>query len=191
MNKFICILFKICILSATTISAQNLESGVFAAPVLKYTRLVNQPALIIGVKGCWIISKQLVLGAGYYALTSDVKSNYFDTQNNQDVLLNFNYGGLEFEYLLFNDPLFNLSLGMLTAGGGIEYYVPNRSKNYPYTNLLVWEPQINFEVKIFEWLHADTGLSYRIISDIYRLFNVTKNDMQGINILLTFKIGEY
>lgn len=191
MNKFTRILFTVCILSTATISAQSMESDVFAAPVFKYTRLVNQPALIIGGKGCWIINKHLALGAGYYALTSNVRSNYFDVQNNQEVLLNFNYGGLEFEYLLFKDPLFNLWLGMLTAGGGVEYYVPNRSKNYPYTNLLVWEPQINFEVKIFEWLHADTGLSYRIISDIYRLFNVTKNDMQGINILLTFKIGEY
>ena len=190
MNKFICILFIVCTLS-TTISAQSLESVVFAAPVLKYTRLVNQPALIIGVKGSWIINKQLVLGAAYYALTSDVKSNYFDAQNNQDVLLNFNYGGLEFEYLLFNDPFFNLSLGMLTAGGGVEYYIRNRSKNYSYTNLLVWEPQINLEVKIFEWLHTDAGLSYRMISGIYELYNVTKNDMQGINILLTIKIGEY
>jgi hypothetical protein len=191
MNKFFYIITTACILSVTAVSAQSFESGAFAAPVFKYTKLVNQSAFIIGGRGGWIINKRFVLGAGYYTLTSDVKTTYFDLQNNQNVMMNFNYGGLEFEYLLFNNKRFNLSFNMLVAGGGVEFYVPDRSKRYPSTNLLLWEPQLSLEIEIYEWLHADAGVGYRMISYKYDLYDVTKNDLQGINVLLSFKMGKY
>ena len=190
MNKF---LFTILILIISTASffAQGFESGAFVSPVFKYTRFINQEALVIGGKGGWIINKKFVLGAGYYVLTSDVKTSYHDAQNHQDVMMNFNYGGLEFEYLFLYDSKFNISLDMLLGGGGESFYIQNNSKNYGTANLLKWEPQLSMEIELYTWLHADAGISYRMISSNYEIYNVSRNDLQGINVLLNFKIGEY
>lgn len=190
MNRFIYITFIILILSTTSFS-QNFESGAFAAPVLKFTRLINQSSLLLGVKGGWIINKKIVLGAGYYASAGGVKTTYIDNQSNQNIMMNFNYGGLEFEYLLFDDTGFNISLDMFFGGGGQNFSIGNVNKNYGNASLLVWEPQLNLEYKLYDWLHTDAGISYRLISGNYVLYSVTRDDMQGIDILLTFKIGKY
>lgn len=190
MNKFIYVTFIILIFSTNSFS-QDFESGAFAAPVLKYTKLIDQSSLIIGVRAGWILNKHLVLGAGYYVLTNGVKTSYHDNESNQSILMNFNYGGLEFEYLLLNDNRFNLSLEMLLGSGGQNYYVENENKNFGTASLLVWEPQLNMEIKLYDWLHADAGISYRLISSNYILYGVTRNNLQGVNILLAFKFGKY
>jgi hypothetical protein len=182
----------ICILFISSLKAQGFESGAFGAPVFKYTRLANQPALMIGGKGGWIINKRLVLGAGIYALSSNVKSPYVIEQTGQSLMFNFNYGGLEFEFLLLPQSKFNLTFDMLLAGGGLEFYAKNkRNVNYGSIDLLVWEPQLNFETELFKWLHADAGVSYRIISSYSEFRKVTKDDLQGLSFLLTFKFGAY
>jgi hypothetical protein len=172
-------------------SGQNFESGAFGAPVIKYTRLAGQPALIVGGKGGWIINKRIVLGAGYYSLTSNVNSNVSDPESNQNLLLDFNYGGLELEYLLFYASRYNVTIGMLLGSGGLNFHIQDMNKKFSNRNLLVWEPQLNFEAELFQWLHADAGISYRMISAYTELYNISADDLQGINVLLTFKFGRY
>lgn len=194
MRKFLFSTIIFCIIIADNISAQGFESGAFGAPVLKYTKLVNQSALVIGGKGGWVINKRFVLGAGIYALASNVKSPVFDQQSGQSVMLNFNYGGLELGFLLLRQSKFNLALDMLFAGGGIEYYARDKNKtngSFGNESLLVWEPQLSFETELFKWFHLDAGVSYRMISSYVELNKVTKDNMQGINFLLTFKFGTY
>ena len=187
---FIIFIAGLFVLSGHT-PAQNIESGAFGAPVFKYTRLVAQPALVVGGKGGWIINQKFVLGAGYYALTSNVNSNFTDPVSNKNLMLDFNYGGLEFEYLLLYESRYNVTIGMLLAGGGLNFHLQDMTKKFSNRNLLVWEPQLNFEAELFRWLHADAGISYRIISAYTELYNITADDLQGINILLTFKFGGY
>jgi hypothetical protein len=172
-------------------SGQNFESGAFGAPVIKYTRLAGQPALIVGGKGGWIINKRIVLGAGYYALTSNVNSNFTDPESNKNLLLDLNYGGLELEYLLLYESRYNVTIGMLLGSGGLNFHIQDVNKKFSNRNLLVWEPQLNFEAELFQWLHADAGISYRMISAYTELYNISADDLQGINVLLTFKFGGY
>jgi len=179
------------ILLSVSAFAQNWENGAFGAPVLKYTRLADQSALIVGGKGGWIINKRIVLGAGYYALTSDVSSDFTDEEYNQNLMLKFNYGGLEFEYLVLFESRYNLTINMLMAGGGLNFYLKDINKNFSARNLLVWEPQLNFEVELYKWFHADAGISYRMISGYTEVYNISKNDLQGITVLLILKLGEY
>ena len=184
-------LTAVLILLSTTTPAQNRENGAFGAPVFKYTRLAGQTAMIIGGKGGWIINRRFVLGAGYYVLTSNVSSDFTDPDYNQNLMLDFNYGGLDFEYLLLYDSRFNLSISMLLGSGGLNFYLNDISKKFSSRNLLVWEPQLNFEIELYKWLHADAGISYRLISAYKEVYNISKNDLQGINVLLTLKFGKY
>ncbi len=173
------------------VSAQNCENGAFAAPVFKYTRFNDNSGLIIGVKAGWIINKRIVLGAGYYVISNEVNSGFTDTHYNKNLLLDFNYGGLEFEYLLFNKSKFNITIDMLIGSGGLGFHLKDINKGYSNRNLLVWEPGLNFETEVYEWLHADAGISYRMISSYIPVYDISNNDLQGINVLLTLKFGNY
>lgn len=179
------------IILSTAVPAQNSDFGAFGAPVFKYTRFAGKPALITGVKGGWIINQRFVLGAGYYILTSNVNSDYTDAEYNQNLLLDFNYGGLDFEYLLLYNSRYNLTVNMFMAGGGLNFYLNDINKKFSYSNLLVWEPQVNFEVELYDWLHADTGVSYRLISSYKEIYNISRDDLQGLNFILTLKFGKY
>ena len=190
MKKY---LFTILILIIYSVSSfpQSLESGAFGAPVFKYSKFVGQSALIAGVKAGWIINKRIVLGAGYYVLSSDVNSGFTDTHYSQNLLLDFNYGGLEFEYLLLYESKFNITVDMLLGSGGLSFHLKDINKGYSNRNLLVWEPGLNFETTIYEWLHADAGISYRMISSYIPVYDISKNDLEGMNFLLTLKFGSY
>ena len=80
---------------------------------------------------------------------------------------------------------------MLLAGGGISFYLNDVNKKFAYSNLLVWEPQVNFEVELYDWFHADAGVSYRLISAYNEVYNISGNDLQGLNVILTLKLGKY
>jgi hypothetical protein len=189
-SKIYLLITGVMLLSAAAYT-QDCENGAFGAPVFKYTRLAGEPALITGVNGGWIINKRIVLGAGYYVLTSNVSSDYTDTEYNQNLLLDFNYGGLQFEYLLLYESRYNVTLNMLLGGGGLSFYLNDINRKFSGRNLLVWEPQLNFEIELYEWLHADAGISYRMISAYKEVYGISENDLQGINILLTLKLGKY
>ena len=186
-----------CFISFTIFShsfAQNTDYSAFGAPVVKFTSLLNQNSIILGGRFGWMIDKSIVLGGGIYALSSNVKTRIIDPVSKQDALLGLTYGGLEFEYVLLADEPIHASIDMLFAGGGVTYQVPDKNvshTSYFSQNLLVWEPQVNLEFKVVDWLHLDAGLSYRMISSYDSYYGVSKNDLKGMNGVLTFKFGKY
>ena len=176
----------------TPIKAQG--NGAFGAPVIKYTSISDQSALLAGGRFGWIINRSIVIGGGIYSLINQVKANSIDPVSGQEFMIDFNYGGLEFEYVLLSNSPVHASFDMLCAGGGLSMNVTDR--NVPHTSyygqdLLVWEPGINLEANLVSWLHVDAGLSYRIISSFNSYNSVSKNDLQGLTGVITFKFGSY
>lgn len=188
------ILISVVLLYSPFSFSQHFESSAFGGPVLKFTTLKSQGALIAGGRAGWMINKSIVLGGGIYGLISNVKSGLFDTKSNQNVLLGMNYGGLEFEYIFLSESVVHASLDMLFAGGGVYFSVPN--KNVPHTNyfsqdMLVWEPEFNLELRIAKWFNLAAGVSYRIITSYGVNYGISKDDLKGLNGVLTFKFGTY
>ncbi len=190
MIKYFLILISLSAFS-NLVPAQSCSNGAFAAPVLKLTKIGDHTGIIAGGRAGWIINKKIVVGAGYYTLANEVSSDYRVLPENQDLMIGFNYGGLEFEYLVLFESKFNLSLSMFLGSGGITFYLKDKSKSFSYGNLLVWEPQISFELKLNEWIHADAGISYRMISSYTEVYEVSWNDLNGIAGILTIKLGGY
>jgi hypothetical protein len=184
----------ISLLFPSALFGQKIESSAFGAPVLKFTSLKGQSALVIGGRGGWMINKKIVLGGGFYALANNVKSGIIDPQNGQNVSMGFNYGGLELEYIFWSEASVHASLDMLLAGGGVTFVASNENTshlNYYSQDLLVWEPEVNIEFKIVNWLHLAAGISYRIISSYNAYFGISKDSLSGLNGVFTFKFGTY
>ncbi len=194
MKKHIYITIIFAILALGKSNAQGFESGAFGAPVIKYTSIINQSALIIGGKWGWVINKRFVIGTGFYSLVTGINTHYVDPQNEQTVMFKIIYGGLEFEFLALKDSKFNVTIDILLAGGGQEFYAENNNNtktNFGTSDFLAWEPQIDFEYELYDWLHIDAGLGYRMISNFNKLYNISESDLEGTVFLLNFKFGEY
>lgn len=191
MIKYFLILFISLFFIPPLSPAQTCDNGAFAAPVLKLTKIAGNTGLIVGGRAGWIINKRFVIGAGYYTLANEVNSNYVVLPDNKNLLIDLNYGGLEFEYLILYESTYNLSLSMLFGSGGLSFHLKDENKKFSDRNLLVWAPQISFEVKFNEWLHADVGISYRLISSYTDVYNISRNDLQGITGILSLKLGGY
>jgi hypothetical protein len=186
-------LFGIVLCSEPLFPQQN-DGGAFGAPVIKFTSIGGQNATLVGGRFGWVIDESIVLGGGFYGLTSKVKTNVIDPVSGQDVLLGFNCGGLELEYIFLSDSKIHASLDMFFAGGGLTYSVHDKSvahTNYYSQDLLLWEPQANIEFEITDWFHLDAGVSYRIITSYDIMYGISKDDLKGISALLTFKFGRY
>jgi len=127
-------------------------------------------------------------------LVNKVKTNIVDPLSGQDVMLGFNCGGLEFEYIFFPDSKIHASFDMFLAGAGDTFSVPDKSvphTSYYSQDLLLWEPQVNIEFEAADWLHIDAGVSYRIITGYDITNGISRDDLKGLSALVTFKFGRY
>lgn len=200
MKIFILSFFLIASTSlSNTAFAQKNEFGAFGATSLKITRISGQGAILVGGRFGWVIDSSIVLGGAYYSLVSRIKTDITDPVSGQEVLLGFNFGGLELEYIFFPQNIVHASIGMLFAGAGTTYNVSN--KGVPHTsyfsqNLLLWEPQVNIEFNIVYWLHIDTGVSYRVCTSpgtvsFRNTGGVSLKDLEGLSALVSFKFGSF
>jgi hypothetical protein len=199
IKPFLLFFFAYVIFLVKPVFSQQLDGGVFGAPVIKFSSMAGQNAILAGGRFGWVIDSSIVLGGGIYAMESSVKTNIVDPVSGQDVLLNFNCGGVELEYIFFPGNYIHASADMFIAGAGSTYGVSNKSvphSSYFSQNLLLFEPQLNIEFNIVKWFHFDTGVSYRICippgTDSFDdTGGISLHDLQGVSVLFTFKFGEF
>ena len=175
-------------------SAQNKYSA-FGAPSIKYASFLNQSALILGGKFGFVINDNIVIGGGFYGMINDVHTGFIDFPSGQNMVMNFNYGGLELEYIFLPGSLIHGSLEILLAGGGLYYAVSDNSlphDNYAKLNLLVYEPSFNIEYNALNWLRIVLNMSYRMITSYdFVSYGVNKKDLNGLSVGLILKLGNY
>jgi len=198
MNRYlkasVTLLPLLIVLCAGQMCAQENDGSAFGAPVVKFSSFAGKSAILAGGRFGWAIDKNIVLGGGIYGLVNKVKTGIIDPLSGQDVLLGFNCGGLELEYIFFPDSKIHASVDMFLAGGGLTYAVSDKSvnhTNYFSNDLLLWEPQLSIEFEIVDWFHINTGVSYRIITSYEIANGISRDDLKGISALLTFKFGRY
>ena len=185
----------------TLIGGGEISHGGFGGPVIKYTQIYGEPALLVGGRGGWIINHSFILGGGGYGLVNNIRSN-----NSQPVgmvginstYLNFGYGGVELEYIIQSDKLIHSSISTLVGGGSISYRNKlwdeiddqNDDLNSPSDGFFVFEPSINAELNIISFMRINAGFSYRFISGA-SLDDLRNSDLAGPSAMLTLKFGKF
>ncbi|MGE5681199.1 MAG: hypothetical protein ACM34K_10020 [Bacillota bacterium] len=178
--------------TAMTLNSQQMTHGAFAAPVLKNTSLLGQYSALTGARVGWIINETYVIGGAFYALANHVKPNYTDPDNPGSYSLDFNCGGLEFEVVYPSEKYLHGSFILFLGGGGGKFRHENPKGVSPYGfSLLVWEPQLNLEMNLLEWLHLNAGVSYRFINGFDNYYGLTPDDLKGISGVVSLKFGSY
>ena len=192
IRKFLPILIFTILLIFSEAEAQETTHGAFGALEMKTLSYKNQNELFLGGRFGWVINKKFVVGGGYYSLINSLDINTAEYNNQEFHTLN--YGGLELEYYLLSSGKLRPSISVLCGGGGVTLLIPSgvQDKKIRTTlNLNVYEPRLNFEYSLYNWLNIAAGVSYRFVTNLDGLYGIYNKDLSGVNGSLSFRFGDY
>jgi len=220
-TKHFILSFVLLITGATTVSAQtpeeapmrtlfgsehDLHHGGWGAPTAAYTRIMDQDALLVGMRGGWIIDHRLTLGLAGYGLTTPVENTAYDDHLVEEGIeprrrsrFQTGYGGLLIEPVIAYKSPVHISLPILIGAGGCGYQtftgVPGEDFD-PYTwhddfeAFFVIEPGVDLEFNLVKLVKLGLGASYRYTSDV-TLPETSEDVMRGLNASVSIKVGVF
>jgi len=161
--------------------------GVFGGPIVKFTEINDDFAVLVGGRGGLIINHAFSIGAGGYGLANDIMVDNIPPR--QDYFLEFGYGGLVLEYILRPRKLLHLSVHTLIGGGSLcyrdDWYEP-----WDDDAFFVAEPGLDLMLNVTKCFRIGIGGSYRYVAGI-GLDGLTNKDVSGATAGLTFKFGRF
>jgi len=179
----------------TLIGNGEVSHGGFGGPVIKFTQIKGEPALLVGGRGGWIINHTFVIGGGGYGLVNKIKADIPVYGIYTQPYLNFGYGGVELEYIIQSDKLLHFTVCTLIGGGAVSYREHLWDDSWdewdsPNDAFFVFEPSAGVELNIISFFRVNAGVSYRFISGAE--FDDLKNkDLAGVSAFLTLKFGKF
>ena len=189
---FICVCFQLKAQEQTLVGNGEMSNGGFGGPVIKYTQIKNEPAILVGGRGGWIINHTFVIGGGGYGLANQIDADYFS--NFSKPYIDFGYGGLELEYIIQSDKVVHFSIYTLIGAGGVNFRDNSFDDwddwDFNSDEFFVLEPALNVEVNITRFFRINAGASYRYISGL-NYNNLKNEDFSGFSGALTLKFGSF
>ncbi|MCB0770472.1 MAG: hypothetical protein KDC00_08710 [Flavobacteriales bacterium] len=184
---------------------KDMANGGWGAPSVHYTKVMGQDALLVGLRGGWLIDHQVTLGIAGFGLVTDVPNAAYDThriEQGHDVDLpsqfRMGYGGLFIEPILAHRSAVHVTLPVIIGAGGCGYQLygglPRDFDPYTYSDdaqaFFVIEPGVELELNLIPLVRLGVGASYRYTSDI-TLPGTPSDALRGINAGVTIKVGKF
>ncbi len=166
-----------------TLISRKTTVGGFLGPVVKFSELNDQFAVLVGGSAGFIINRSLVIGGAGYGLVNEIEPG---APRNR--LLDFGYGGLFLGYVNRSRKLVHLSIHSLIGGGGLHY-------RYDYYDdwidaIFVFEPGADLMLNVTKRFRIGFGGSYRFVSGV-DLDGLSNSDISGPSASLVFKFGRF
>lgn len=183
----------------------DVHHGGWGAPTAAYTRIQDQDAMLVGLRGGWIIDHRLTLGIAGYGLVTEVQNAAYDahlveagrTVYNRS-LFQTGYGGLLIEPIIAYKSPVHISLPMMIGAGGCGYQthtsLPPDFDPLTYKDdvqaFFAAEGGVDLEINLVKMVRLGVGGSYRYTSDI-TLPGTPKDAMRGFNASMSIKVGVF
>jgi hypothetical protein len=217
MKKVFILLFAITIVfsaksqedssSVKTVLGTVDDYGGFMSPVVKFGKINQDQAFMIGCHGGLMLNHKLTIGNAIYVQSSN---SYFDGQdyNGVDTTLSvhMSYGGLFVRYdLMYKFPV-HLSVPVALGFGnttvkykradwyGLETEEDWENQLMPHfvesSTFLFIEPGLNAEINLTRYIQLSLGVSYRVVynSDLNSL---TDEDLSGPMVNWSINFGNF
>ena len=182
-----------------TLITGKMTHGGAAGPVLKYSKMLGQDALLVGGRGGWIIGSALWIGGAGYGLVNRVESLLLDQDTEIDSAryLGLGYGGLELGFIVASDRLVHLTGQVLIGAGGAVHTKRDGWDDFEIDpdneegdSFFILEPAVDVEVNITTFFRICLGASYRWVTGI-EINEFTNKDISGFSGVLTLKFGRF
>ena len=173
-----------------TLFPKVLESGYFGGPVGKLTWVNHESAILVGVRGGWIVNHQFVIGGGAYYLIDDVLVEESAIVPVPKLLLA--YAGPELEYVGRPTELVHYSLCALIGVGVVNYLDSEggQAGDVKEDFCFALEPGVNLMLNFTRIFRIGAGISYRYVYGV-NLEGLDNKDLRGPCARLTLKFGKF
>ncbi len=184
---------------------EKLSHGGWGALSTHHTRIMDQDALLTGIRGGWLINHRLTIGFAGHGLTTNVKNRGYDDvvlQRGETLYGNsrfhMGYGGLFIEPVIAHRSPIHITLPLIIGAGGCGYeYSSAFTQDFEplqyhddFQAFFVVEQGIELEMNVIPLMRVGVGASYRYTSDL-DLPATPKDALNGINAGITLKIGKF
>ena len=179
-----------------TLFNDDYKTSGFGGPVVKFTNINDQFAVLIGGRGGWILNHSLLLGGGLYGVANEVDAPEGALPLEGPLDIEFGYGGFELEYIIHPKSLVHYSVYTLIGAGATNYvkkfnsFFESNEQAGETDFLFVLQPAVNAELNVTTWFRLNAGISYLLVVGVDQ--NALDNqDFSGIAAILTFKFGKF
>jgi hypothetical protein len=190
-------------------SGKDLYHSGWGAPTAAYTTIMDQSAMLVGLRGGWLIDHRLTIGIAGFGLVTPVENEAYDAYlvSTGDVLLDKSrfqtgYGGLFIEPVIgYANPV-HITIPILIGAGGCGYSIDRMFDEDwdddfdPYTYhddyqaYFVAEAGVGLELNVVKMVRFNVSGSYRYTSNI-DLPATAKDALNGFNATLSLKVGVF
>lgn len=173
-------------------SGEGSGSGRFAAPVVRYTTIRSQAALMFGGRGGWSVSPSLVLGFGAYGTLTEVDAAPGAMPGVSYPLdVKLETFGFDAEYAVRPAAPTHLTIAASVGGAANHYYKDGTREQEGETDfMLLLEPSVGVEQRVARWLHLNLAVSYRLVRGVEQV-GLGAGDLRGPSAVLAAKLGRF
>jgi hypothetical protein len=173
----------------TLVGSGDLTHGGYGGPVVRFTSIRGEGAVMAGGRGGWIINHRFVLGGAGYGLTSTVDARTPGPFG--EPYLEFSYGGVTLEYVINSDRVVHGSVELLVGSGSISRRMEwDGDRGGPEDVISVIEPGATVDLNVTPWFRLSAGASYRFVSGSRRGI-ATNADVSSASGSLIFRFGKF
>ncbi len=186
-----------------TLLTGQIAHGGYGGPVIKFTQLNGEFAVLGGLQGGWIIDHTFVLGAAAIGLATDHHPQSVPAglpYTRDELRTDYGYFGIMLSYVGMSDRVLHPTFDILIGGGDLQgsnhdmdwSMEDNASENryWHQDKFFVLEPTVNGELNIIDFMRLDLGLGYRLVSGVEG-WGFSNSDVGGISGSATLKFGKF
>lgn len=185
----------------------TISHGGFAAPLLKVTHIDGHSRVLVGLEGAWIVNHALYVGLSGVGMAKGIETNVVDSAGDRQYM-HMGYGGILLGMTFGSDKLLHFAFQNV-IGGGNAILTPSKwddGENNQHdecdwdedtrcswndTPFFVWEPNLQAEINITNWMRIAAGAGYRFTWTIEEKNGYEGNDLGGLTASLAFKFGKF
>ena len=168
------------------------RKGYFGAPVVKYTVIRDQGALMFGGRGGWNITPSLLIGGSAYGTMTEVDAPENAVPDAPGPLdLKMETFGFDLEYAAHPTAPTHLTLAAFFGGAALHYVRDKTGEQHGETDfMLILEPSVGVEQAVTNWLHLNLAASFRLVNGVEQP-KLDNGDINGVAVSLAVKFGQF
>lgn len=182
-----------------TLLSGDVHLSGFGGPVVKFTSINKEFAVMVGGYGGLLINHSFLIGLGGYGLVNNLEPNqtaidYFGIVRKSRI--EFGYGGGVLEYIGNPGRIVHYTVTALIGAGGVTYRERYDHDfdfgQYDANTETVFASELSaaVELNITTFFRMDVGAGYRFISGV-NLVGLKNEDLSGPSANITFKFGAF
>ena len=174
------------------------HSGGYSALLFKGSDFKDQPFILMGGRGVWVINRVFGIGFEGNGIVPTNSYDRIDPDGINKAILVGGYGGLVLEPILWSNKLVHITFPVSGGAGWLGYVHDWESSDYDpmknnlYDDDIFWyiEPGASIELNVARFFRIAAGSTRRFTQDL-QLVNTNPLELNKFNFSLTLKFGRF